>query len=387
MGLLFFVNKTKTAGVAMADQETESEAEPVSAEQLETILSKMRSLHEEAAAVLTAVKSDASLSSNAVGEIQERLDSVPDIVAEANGVLSEVNGIKDKMVVSRSELEVIKKAADQSTEQFRVLHAEVKEISTELQVKQEAIGSAKAEVDAAAQAIRATANQGEEAKAAIVAAKAEVERDRDTQKALLEELQSASKMFNEEKEKFSEYQKEQQLLVSETIEKANSMLDGATNVGLAASFGKEAEVLDEKAKDARTQFTFGIVGLVLSLAPLLFLVFAPGEPELTIASILARSILVAPAIWFCQFTARRHSALFELRQHYSHKHNMTFSMKTFRDLAGAGDKDIIKEVFDKVSENPADILKLHRKMAEGPFGSIFGFFGKRDRNIHLENDK
>lgn len=272
----------------------------------------------------------------------ETLSAIQSDSAVTSSVSSEIS---EKAKLATQALSKIQ--ADQSASEAQRIAAETAHAGA-----QEAANSAKVALDA----VRASETELNELKAQVA--------------IRLKQIEDGLAGFNTRLTEYEGRIDAQSKNVAETVEAANGMLSGATSASLATSFKSEADVLDRKGDKAQFLFSVGIIGLILSLAPLLLLLFGDGDNVVTIESILARSILVAPAVWFCSFMARQHGALFELRHHYGHKHNMTFSMNAFRKLANDDQTGITKEVFQNVSKNPADVLRRHRRMSDGPFAAM-----------------
>src|SRR5690606_705920 len=96
--------------------------------------------------------------------------------------------------------------------------------------------------------------------------------------------------------------------------------------------------------NARFWYYISIVALFLSVATALNILhplgiglpalpsFAPDTPTGTIAvqalsALGSRVLLILPALLLAGFAARRHSALFRLREEYSHKYTMAASVQ------------------------------------------------------------
>ncbi|HAE94340.1 MAG TPA: hypothetical protein DCG65_07250 [Hyphomonas atlantica] len=308
----------------------------------------------------------------------EELSKISKISEQAGQMEAEVAKLKDDTFAEHGK---VSQMADQSKQLLAATQDQSNQVTTFLESVQKSDAdakTAKASVDTLLSEIKSSEQISKNAVAAINAAEAETKQNREHIEKLKMEVEQQLEKLDVRMDDFRDFISTSETRTSQLAELAESMLAGATNASLSSSFKGEADALEAKSKWAQFWFSLGIVALFASLAPLLLLLFGDEQPAVTIESILARSILVAPSIWFCSFMARRYSALFELRHHYGHKHNMTFSLNAFKKQLTDDNSGITKEVFESISRNPADILRRHGKMSEGPFGSLLGSDNKKD---------
>lgn len=179
-------------------------------------------------------------------------------------------------------------------------------------------------------------------------------------------------------------QKEYIEKVEALIERAESMVSGATVAGLAQAFSDERKSLEKNMKWAMGSFIVGIIFIFLVTILLGAYVFeipltvggiklsGPGSTpalgdEITIAGVLSRTIILLAPFWLTLFSARRYRNLFDLRQQYSHKYNMAFSVDGFKQQAPAYQEQIAAWVFHVVAEAPVtNAKKPGRGMDESP---------------------
>lgn len=148
---------------------------------------------------------------------------------------------------------------------------------------------------------------------------------------------------------------------------AETMLFGATNAGIASTFKEEVAALDKRIREAERMFLLGIAAIGVSLIPLImYMLNVSAGHDLTIQSVLARTALLIPSVWLTRHFARRIHANFELRQQYVHKYSMGAIVEPFRRQAGEHAPNVVAGVAGELMKNPAEVLKRHQKMGDGP---------------------
>ncbi len=169
--------------------------------------------------------------------------------------------------------------------------------------------------------------------------------------------------------------------VEELIGKATDMLSQATIAGLAKAFDDERKDLDRRMKGAMAGFGVGIGLIFLVTAMLAAYVFRievgesvlgipSNEATVTLSGFLARSIILLGPVWLALFSARRYRNLFDLRQQYSHKYNMAFSVNGFQTQAPEYKEQIAYWVFQTIGANPVSTKSEAGGMDEHPMDGI-----------------
>lgn len=160
--------------------------------------------------------------------------------------------------------------------------------------------------------------------------------------------------------------------ISQTIEKAESMIAGATNAGLATTFSSQHSDLDNELRKARWGFYVSIALLAISAIPIAAFVF-PGLAEtvglptsqspdqsgnvaFNLNDLLSRAILLLPFAWLAKFMASRHATLFRLREHYAYKYSMAMSVEGFKQQAPKFEDEVAMGTFTGLSFNPANLM-------------------------------
>jgi len=178
---------------------------------------------------------------------------------------------------------------------------------------------------------------------------------------------------------------EQETYISGIIDQSDNMLSGATVAGLSSEFKNIRDDLTIQVDDARKTFNWAIAFLFASAIPLIVFIFAPifgpifYDDDRILASIasvgneksgwqyvgqvIARFIILLPAIWFVTFATGRYNSLFKLREHYSYKYSMAVAVEGFKKQAPGHEDMIAALVFEQLAFNPADKMG---KQPEGP---------------------
>lgn len=195
--------------------------------------------------------------------------------------------------------------------------------------------------------------------------------------SLIRKLESAdtrSKSLSEKIELSSYTLKLQTDQIDDIIQRASEMLSVSTVTGLASSFASERESLEKSMRYALFGFVVGIALLFLTTGALaayvLEMPFGIGAlqvanegiterigDEVTLAGVLSRTIILLAPFWVALFSARRYNALFDLRQHYSHKYNLAFAVDGFQKQAPQHKELLAALVFQKIMSNPVDAAK------------------------------
>lgn len=146
------------------------------------------------------------------------------------------------------------------------------------------------------------------------------------------------------------------------IEKSNQMLSGATVAGLASEFGTIRSSLSTEVTAAHKSFNIAIVILAISALPLILFIFAPFIGPIVsddarvinaivglnnerngwqyVGQVIARLVILLPAIWYVTFCSMRYNSLFKLREHYSYKYSMAVAVEGFKKQS-PGHEDMV----------------------------------------------
>ena len=217
------------------------------------------------------------------------------------------------------------------------------------------------------------------AKAANVEAQVTAYADKFTQfEQALANREEAVKSGTERLINLEESLKQKEEQSNQLIEKATTMLGGATIAGLSATYHKKAIDVDKQLKLSRYGFYAAMAFLFLSVLVALNLtnfwglltgVVAPlpaPQPGMTaseiavrtLASLGSRALVVLPSLLLAGFTTHRHSTLFRLREEYSHKEAMAVSVQGFKEQAPSYQEPIAAAVFQELLANPATSMDV-----------------------------
>ena len=154
---------------------------------------------------------------------------------------------------------------------------------------------------------------------------------------------------------------------------AAKMLGGATIAGLSKTYHDKADEVNKQLRMARLAFYGAMALLALSvlialnltdlfgllngkLAPMPTITAGADAGTLavqTLASLGSRALVVLPALLLAGFAAHRHTALFRLREEYSHKEAIAVSVQGFKEQAPKFKEPIAAAVFQELLANPA----------------------------------
>lgn len=252
--------------------------------------------------------------------------------------------------------------------------------------------SAKKEVERLKADIEADRRSAEEGQQKIAAAMAAMEEERSAAASLANEV-------SEYRDKFRAFQKEldsreaalekgntdlsnmktaldaQNKKVDDMMEQAGKMLGDATIAGLSSTYTNRSAEVNTQLNHARIAFYASIIlligsvlfalnglsalGIVTNLPPI-----SPTAQDLsagtmaiqTLSSIGSRVLIILPALLLASFSARRHAALFRLREEYSHKAALAASIHGFKEQAPGYEESMAAAVFEELLGNPASSM-------------------------------
>jgi hypothetical protein len=157
--------------------------------------------------------------------------------------------------------------------------------------------------------------------------------------------------------------------IEQQIAKADQMLGGATVAGLSSTYQTQSQNVDGQMWWARATYYAAIAFMALSVAFSLN-VFGEHMPPViptesqeagplairVFAALGSRALVLLPSILLLTFASRQHSALFKLREQYSHKYNIAASVHGFKAQAPEYEQPIAGAVFLELLKNPTSSL-------------------------------
>ena len=166
--------------------------------------------------------------------------------------------------------------------------------------------------------------------------------------------------------------------ISQINTRADDMLVGATNAGLAGSYSKKQIDIEKEIRKARGAYYLSI-GLLVFLTLPIFIYSFPKEfaaeifklifnlemptilardttqPELQqVLNFVARAVFLIPGLMFVRFTSSRHERLFRLREDYAYKYSIASSVEGFMKQSKAYADDIAAACYFELTYNPAE---------------------------------
>lgn len=168
--------------------------------------------------------------------------------------------------------------------------------------------------------------------------------------------------------------------------KADLVLRGATQAGLAGAYKIERDRLHREQLYFTCAFYIGIVAVVVYATIFIFPIFrqlvsSPSAQAISISDaailVLARTVVIAPAIWALVFTNARHSKLEILQMDYAAKANTALAYSGYKDELSEN-KDLSDRLMGgllvRFIEHPERLLKAGRvteKVEAGPGGMTY----------------
>lgn len=253
-------------------------------------------------------------------------------------------------------------------EQLKVLHEGSTHLNKQVQDLLAAAGEQKIAVDNNAAEVTQ--------KLALVR---EVSKDADTLQQRVTSFSSQFQAFDEQMksrlQQFSDFEaatKEAARLSSERdkkidglIEKADTMIRGATTAGLSKSLEDTKDLYEKRLEQTQKYFLWSVAFLLLSALPIAGQLvpgpwqqwFAPATQGVVNSSspwlaALGKLILVIPGTWATAFFASNYAELFHLSREYAHKAALAKAIDGFKREAPSYEEEIVGSVFMEIQDNP-----------------------------------
>lgn len=313
-------------------------------------------------------------------------ESVSELARGASEKLSQIRAASEAAEKSKVDAQA---ALDGLTEQNATLSEEALSLREQLDSLVSDAKQAKTDVDASLSASQAQQAEIEKLRDRVTELTEESEEYNNELKAFHGELTSTKTDLDGARKLAAEGNSEQQELLEEIktlIGTAEGMVSGATVAGLAKAFDDERKGLAIGMNWSMFSFFLGIAflfGTTILLAAYVFefpleilgyKLSSPGSTpergdEITLAGVLSRTIILLAPFWLTLFSARRYRSLFDLRQQYSHKYNMAFSVDGFKKQAPQYAEQMAAWVFHIVSQPPVT-NKSSKGMGDHPLPTI-----------------
>ncbi len=180
------------------------------------------------------------------------------------------------------------------------------------------------------------------------------------------QLDARLKLFSE----FEAYTKQAEMQnqqreteIDRLINKADTMIRGATTAGLSKSLEDTRELYAKRMDSARNGFFISIAFLTISALPLaahflpgLFGSLVPAVSEQAQNSyygVIGKIFLLLPATWLTVFFTKSFAEYFHLEREYAHKAALAKSIEGFKREAPTYQEEITGSVFGEILKNPS----------------------------------
>lgn len=140
--------------------------------------------------------------------------------------------------------------------------------------------------------------------------------------------------------------------VDELIAKANSMISGATTVGLSKSLEDAKIEYEKKMVSSRGCFIRAVIFLLASAISVVLLPFFGIKSLDGIQGIFGRIFLLLPGVWATAFFAKNYAEFFHLSREYAHKASLAKSIDGFKREAPKYQEEMAASLFVEIKENP-----------------------------------
>lgn len=180
------------------------------------------------------------------------------------------------------------------------------------------------------------------------------------------QLDDRLKLFSEFEAYTKQAEKQNQQREAEIdrlINKADTMIRGATTAGLSKSLEDTRELYAKRMDSARKGFFISIAFLTLSALPLaahflpgLFGSLVPAVSEQAQNSyygVIGKIFLLLPATWLTVFFTKSFAEYFHLEREYAHKAALAKSIEGFKREAPTYQEEITGSVFGEILNNPS----------------------------------
>jgi predicted nucleic acid-binding Zn-ribbon protein len=286
-----------------------------------------------------ALASNAKKSGDALQSIEERLKDINERIESVGSREQVVAAAQEEAQRLTSEIEKARKTSDENEQRVSAAAAAVEEIRTR-----------------------------------AAALESDVQQYQDQFQSFQSHLDAREQALvkgNEELKKLQSHLSQSGSEITKLVSAAQEMLGSATIAGLSSAYQNQASGVDRQLKWARWGFYASIGLLIASVAVATNLTALVGYAPLptiqtggdastlavqTLASLGARALIILPALLLAGFAARRHSALFRLREEYNHKATLAASVHGFKTQAPLHEQAIAAAVFQELLANPAGTM-------------------------------
>jgi hypothetical protein len=290
--------------------------------------------------------------SNAVGDLVERAQAFASIVHDVGKM--QIEAQKHAKNVEQS---VITSALKEKAIQDHL--SQIETMASKVQATQQAAEKESASVNSLVAQIKSIGASADSLEQQVSSYKSKFE-------AFQTQLDARLKLFLDFEANVKSASEQNQLReaeISRLMEKADTMIRGATTAGLSKSLEDARDAYGKQMRNSRFGFLASIVVLLVSAIPLaahllpgLFGKFAPEISEGVQNSplgVLGKIILLLPGTWLAVFFTKSFSEFFHLEREYAHKAALAKSVEGFKREAPKYQEEITASVFGEILNNPS----------------------------------
>ncbi len=308
-----------------------------------------------------------------VGDLSERAQTLASTVSEIEGYRSEAQ----KLAKSTS---TANEKANAFAEKIHESLVTAQTIQSSIQAAQQQVDKESAAINALIAQIKSTGSSSDTLEQQVVGYKSKFE-------AFQSQLDERQKQFAnfETNIKISEkLNVTREAEINRLIQKADSMIKGATTAGLSNSLEETRSIYARRMWGAAGGFIISIfllagsaIPLAAHLLPGLFgdwikITSISQEARDSAATIIGKIVLLLPCSWLCMFFSKSFSEFFHLEREYAHKAALAKSVEGFKREAPDFEQVITTGVFGEILNNPSS-----RKSPEPATHPIYEALTKR----------
>lgn len=273
----------------------------------------------EATAAATGARKELETGSATVAELKNLSDQAGQLVKQVQELLASAN--TQKAAVDANAAEIVQKLA------------QAREVSKDADALQQRVSGFAAQFEAFETQMKARLQQFSEFEAAT---------------------KDAQRQNGEREQK-----------IVELIDKADTMIRGATTAGLSKSLEDTKELYETRLAETQKYFLVSVGFLLVSTLPIAAqLVPGPWQQYFVPAvagaatdsapwlAAIGKLILVIPGTWATAFFASNYAELFHLSREYAHKAALAKAIDGFQREAPAYKEEIVGSVFMEIQDNP-----------------------------------
>lgn len=308
---------------------------------------------------------------DAVGDLSKRAQALSAVVSEIEGFRSEAQKLAKATSVAHEKAHGHEKSIQDVLVGMQTTYAAIQAI-------QQQADKENASITALIAQIKSTGANADTLEQLIAGYRSKFEAFQTQLDARLEEF----KQFENNVSEVGRQQTTREAEIDRLIDKADSMIKGATTAGLSKSLEDTQAIYAKRMLISGIGFLVSIILLAISALPLAAHLL-PGLlgdwiPAITDdvknspVSVLGKAVLLLPATWLSIFFSKAFSEFFHLEREYAHKAALAKSVEGFKREAPDFEQEITTGVFGEILNNPSS-----RKSPEPANHPIYEVLTKR----------